>query len=151
MGEKVWQWFAERFIFLWCAVFTYSWETELRAIHFGHYESSSARYSALHKVSPCTNQQSHWTSAPKQEPRPVASGMLRLNVLQVKFCPGIRHMLGFLNSMFPGFLKKLQIGTLFIISSNSQNQHFLEHIRISMLWRCANTQAPKALLRTETK
>lgn len=83
--------------------------------------------------------------------RPVTSGVFRLNVLQMKLCPGIRHVLGFLNSMFPGFLKKSQTGTLFIISSSSQNQQFLEHIRIPMLWRCATTQPPKALLRAGTR
>lgn len=98
-------------------------------------------YSALHKHSPCINQHILFNISTKSRKnhRPVTSGMFCLNVLKMKFCPRIRHMLSFLNSMFPGFLKKLQTGRLLIISSNSQQIHFLQHIRIPMLQRCATT------------
>lgn len=102
-------------------------------------------YSALHKHSPCINEHIPFNISIKSRKthRPVTSGLFRLNVLKMKFCPGIRHVLSFLNSMFPGFLKKLQTGRLVIISHSLQQQHFLKYIRIPMLQRCATSKSPK--------
>lgn len=96
----------------------YFWEIQLRHSFWTllkGLQPSNYTYSVTHKHSPCRKHQILFQDSTESTEtyRPVASGMFCLNVLKMKFCPWIRHVLSLLNSMFPGFLKKIQTGRLF--------------------------------------